>query len=104
MDDDLKTIRVLTRPETVRAVGLCERTWERLEAAGDTPPKTRLSQGRIGYRVSDIEKWLDARRDGGSWQRLGNAAARVVESCAADVRDHNIKMQRELNRRREKGE
>jgi hypothetical protein len=38
------------------------------------------------------------------WKKIGDAAHRVVESCSADIRDHSIKMQRELNRRREKGE
>ena len=101
MDDDLKTIRVLNRPKTIRTVGVSERTWERLEAAGDVPPKTYLSEGRIGYRVCDIEAWLDARRDP-KWQPISAAAQRVVESCGADIRDHQRKMQHELklNRRR----
>jgi len=64
VDDDLNSIRVLSEPETYRAVGLSDRTWERLKAAGDTPPKTRLSEGRVGYRVCDIRQWLDARREG----------------------------------------
>jgi hypothetical protein len=34
-----------------------------------------------------------------SWQEIGDAAQHVVESCSADIRDHSIKMQRELNRR-----
>jgi predicted DNA-binding transcriptional regulator AlpA len=101
--DDLDSIRVLSEPETYRTVGVSDRTWERLKAAGDTPPKTRLSEGRVGYRVCDIKEWLDARREGGSWQQLGDVAQRVVESCSADIRDHSIKMQRELNRRN-KGE
>jgi hypothetical protein len=37
------------------------------------------------------------------WQQLGSVAQRVVESCSADIRDHQGKMQRELNRRN-KGE
>jgi predicted DNA-binding transcriptional regulator AlpA len=98
VDDDLKTIRVLNRPDTIRAVGVSERTWERLEAAGDVPPKTRLSEGRIGYRVVDIEDWLDRRREGESWKQLGD----VAQEVCADVRDHQIKMQAELSRR-EKG-
>jgi predicted DNA-binding transcriptional regulator AlpA len=63
MADDLDEIRVLTRSDTIRMVGLSDRTWDRLEAAGDTPPKTRISQGRIGYRVSDLKEWLDRRRE-----------------------------------------
>jgi predicted DNA-binding transcriptional regulator AlpA len=45
-------------------VGLSDRTWDRLEARGETPPKTRLSLNRIGYRASDVAAWLDARREG----------------------------------------
>jgi hypothetical protein len=41
---------------------------------------------------------------GENWQRLGRVAQRVVESCGADIRDHNIKMQRELNQRKGRGE
>jgi predicted DNA-binding transcriptional regulator AlpA len=63
MAQDLDIVRVLNRAETIRMVGLSDRTWDRLAAAGDTPPKTRISQGRIGYRVSDIREWLDRRRE-----------------------------------------
>jgi predicted DNA-binding transcriptional regulator AlpA len=46
---DLESIRVLSRSETLKMVGLSDRTWDRLEARGETPPKTRLSLNRIGY-------------------------------------------------------
>jgi predicted DNA-binding transcriptional regulator AlpA len=63
--DELDSVRVLSRPQAVKAVGVSIRTWERLEAGGDGPPKTRLSTGRIGYRVSDLKAWLDRRRESG---------------------------------------
>jgi predicted DNA-binding transcriptional regulator AlpA len=63
MPEDLDAIRILNRSQTIRMVGLSDRTWDRLEAAGDTPPRTRISQGRIGYRVADIRAWLDRRRE-----------------------------------------
>jgi predicted DNA-binding transcriptional regulator AlpA len=62
--DELDSVRVLSRPEAVKAVGGSIRTWERLEAAGDAPPKIRLSQGRVGYRLSDLKVWLESRREG----------------------------------------
>jgi predicted DNA-binding transcriptional regulator AlpA len=85
VSDELK---VYTKKETQKLVGLSGRTWDRLEALGETPPKTRLSPNRIGYRASDIAAWLDARREvqsalaliDGNWRRLGTATARVVES------------------------
>ena len=57
-------VRVLSEPEAVEALGLSRQTWDRLKSLGDIPAKTRLSEGRIGYRVSDIAAWLDARREG----------------------------------------
>jgi predicted DNA-binding transcriptional regulator AlpA len=47
-------VRVLSEPEAVAALGLSRRTWDRLKSLGDIPTKTRLSEGRIGYRVVDI--------------------------------------------------
>ena len=59
--DDFDIVRVLTRAETIKALGLSPDTWARMEARGETPPKLQLSARRIGYRVIDIQKWLDAR-------------------------------------------
>lgn len=57
-------LRVLSRRQTIELVGVSEKTWERLEAAGDIPFKTQLSQGRVGFRLDHIKQWLDARRIG----------------------------------------
>jgi predicted DNA-binding transcriptional regulator AlpA len=65
MDDkQLDSVRVLSRRETFKAVNLDERTFDRIEALGDGPPKTQLSARRIGYRLVDVQRWLDARRRG----------------------------------------
>jgi predicted DNA-binding transcriptional regulator AlpA len=66
MDDNLDSIRVVNRRAAMRACDLSEKTWERLERDGDTPPKTRLSEGRVGYRISDLKEWLDRRRECGA--------------------------------------
>ena len=84
VSDELK---VYTKKETQKLLGLSGRTWDRLEALGDTPPKTRLSPNRIGYRSPDIAAWLDARREtstareliDSNWKRVGAAAAALVE-------------------------
>jgi predicted DNA-binding transcriptional regulator AlpA len=84
---DLDLIRVLTRSETIKAVGVSEKTWERLEALGDVPTKTRLSQGRVGYRLVHIKEWLDARREtstvreliDSNWKQVGAASSKIVE-------------------------
>ena len=63
LSDDLDTVRVVSRPTAWTLAGVSEKTWERMEARGETPPKTRISPNRIGYRVCDIKVWLDARRE-----------------------------------------
>jgi predicted DNA-binding transcriptional regulator AlpA len=62
---DLDSVRVLTKPEALKVLGLSLPTWIRMEQRGETPPKTQLSPNRIGYRVADIQAWLDQRRRGG---------------------------------------
>jgi predicted DNA-binding transcriptional regulator AlpA len=62
MQDDLDSVRVLTKPQTLKMLGLSSRTWDRLIARGETPPKIQISTNRIGYRVSDLKQWLDRRR------------------------------------------
>ena len=82
MSDDLK---VYTKKETQKLLGLSGCTWDRLEALGETPPKTRLSPNRVGYRGCDIAVWLDARREAPSprdmvhnWKPIGEAARAVA--------------------------
>jgi hypothetical protein len=57
-----------------------------------------LAAGATRNEVLDVV--MDAASEAGEWHRIGDAAQRVVDQCGADIRDH----QRELNRRREKGE
>ena len=61
--NSIESVKVLTRREAVAHLGFSNRTLFRLEARGDAPPKIRLSPGRIGYRVSDLNAWMDARRE-----------------------------------------
>jgi len=60
--DYLESVRVVSRTEAQRACNLSPDTWDRMERRGETPPVTRLSERRIGYRVVDLQKWLDGRR------------------------------------------
>ena len=56
-------VKVLTEPEARDVAGhLSKRTWQRLDDRGDLPTKTQLSDNRIGYRLIDIFRWLEARR------------------------------------------
>jgi predicted DNA-binding transcriptional regulator AlpA len=60
--ENCDSVRVLSKPEALKMVGVSDRTWWRMEQRGETPPKTQISPNRIGYRLIDIMSWLDQRR------------------------------------------
>lgn len=64
MSDQLDSVRVIDKRTVLLMVGLSEDTFDRLDRCGDGPPVTRLSERRKGYRLVDVMKWLDARRQG----------------------------------------
>jgi predicted DNA-binding transcriptional regulator AlpA len=59
--ETLENLRVLSEPEAIRLTGISKPTWERMRARGETPPLVRISRCRIGYRVGDLRKWIEAR-------------------------------------------
>jgi predicted DNA-binding transcriptional regulator AlpA len=65
MADSLDSVRVLSEPELRDVLNLSERIWDRMKRGGDAPPRTQLSERRVGYRVCDVKEWLDARRQNG---------------------------------------
>jgi predicted DNA-binding transcriptional regulator AlpA len=62
LDDAFESVRVVDEQTAARLSGVSPRTWDRLRARGETPPITRISERRIGYRLVDLKAWLDARR------------------------------------------
>ena len=42
-------------------VGLSESTWQALVRAGRAPKPRQLSDRRVGWRVADLEAWVDSR-------------------------------------------
>jgi predicted DNA-binding transcriptional regulator AlpA len=64
MSNNFDAVRVVNEAKAVELCGVSLRTWKRLQALGETPPKTRLSANRVGYRIADLIAWLDARRIG----------------------------------------
>jgi predicted DNA-binding transcriptional regulator AlpA len=61
-DDPINAVRVLSKRQAYQALGVSLDTWNRMDERGELPPKTQISPGRIGYRVTDLKAWLDARR------------------------------------------
>jgi predicted DNA-binding transcriptional regulator AlpA len=62
MSDPFESVRVIDKPTAWSLAGLSRRTWQRMEARGETPPVTQISPNRVGYRLVDLKAWLDARR------------------------------------------
>src|SRR5262245_24430061 len=50
--------RILSEAETATIVGVSPMTLRRMHSQGRGPPRLRLSLRRIGYRASDVERWL----------------------------------------------
>ena len=53
----------IVRPRNLPAItGLSRTTTWRLERAGDFPKRVKLSAGAVGYRLSEVMAWLEARQ------------------------------------------
>lgn len=53
----------IIRPRNLPAItGLSRTTHWRLERAGDFPKRVKLSAGAVGYRLSEVMAWLEARQ------------------------------------------
>lgn len=53
---------VLRRPAAADYCGMSPGTFANLATKGEGPTMTRLAARCVGYRLSDLNAWLDARR------------------------------------------
>ena len=53
--------RILRPRELAERIGLSLTTLWRLRRRGELPEPLRLSPGCVGWRASDIERWLETR-------------------------------------------
>lgn len=63
---------ILDRKAAAGRVGLSLPTIWREQAAGRFPPYLQLSARRVGIRASDLDQWLNGRRD---WPKGGTNEA-----------------------------
>ena len=54
-------LRIITKKELRTIVPLCSQQIHRLEKQGKFPRRIRLSARRVGWRLSDIETWIEER-------------------------------------------
>lgn len=53
----------IIRPRNLSAItGLSRTTTWRLERAGNFPHRVQLSAGAVGWRMSEVQAWLEDRR------------------------------------------
>jgi|SRR6516165_7528598 hypothetical protein len=84
-----------TIPEAGAQVGLSRNGSYDAAARGEIPYIEFGKKKIVPRALWDRKLGLDE-----GWKKLGD----VAQGVCADIRDHNIKMQRELNQRREKEE
>jgi predicted DNA-binding transcriptional regulator AlpA len=51
---------VVTEAQLSEITSLCPTTLYRMRKRGEGPPRVQLSARRVGYRMSEIRKWLNA--------------------------------------------
>jgi predicted DNA-binding transcriptional regulator AlpA len=59
---------ILTRKQVAERLSIHIRTLFRLEAKGLFPKSIRITDGRIGFRSSDVDAYIDARSRGENWE------------------------------------
>jgi predicted DNA-binding transcriptional regulator AlpA len=52
---------ILTTIQAAAMIGCHRGTLENLRRLGEGPPRIRITDRRIGYRLGDLRKWLQAR-------------------------------------------
>ena len=55
---------VLRTPDAAKYIGLSPSTLTKMRLRGgdDTPPFVKLGSRSVGYRVTDLDSWVEARR------------------------------------------
>ncbi len=54
-------VKILRRREVLRLTGLSTSTLYRMMARGLFPRPVRLGPGAVGWRLRDVERWIETR-------------------------------------------
>lgn len=65
---DLKGLRIITKKELRELVPYTPQHIHRLEKAGRFPKRLQLGPNRVGWRLTDIEDWINGRQPAVSTQ------------------------------------
>lgn len=59
---DLRGLRIITKKELRELVPYTPQHIHRLEKAGRFPKRLQLGPNRVGWRLTDIEAWINGRQ------------------------------------------
>ncbi len=59
---ELAQKRVLGTRQSAAFAGVSDREWDRLRAAGKTPPPVQLGSRKLGYTVESLIAWIAERQ------------------------------------------
>lgn len=81
--DELRASLTVVSEETFAGwIGVHANTAKAMRRSGTGPPALTLSPGRIGYRITDIQRWLDLRAQAASLPTPEQRAAAQAEVSA----------------------
>ena len=52
---------IRSRKEFAQRLNITTRTLDRMDMAGELPPRVQISERRVGYRESDIARFISTR-------------------------------------------
>jgi prophage regulatory protein len=58
----VKDDRIVREPERRAITGVCRSTAWVMEKAGTFPKRVALGGGRVGWRLSELQAWVESRR------------------------------------------
>jgi len=53
----------ITEAQAIKKLGISRATFRRLLDAKQFAPRYRLSPGRVAFKISEVENWIESRRE-----------------------------------------
>ena len=74
---------ILRRPAVTKRTGLASSSLYAAIARGEFPKPIKLGERSVGWLSREVDAWIEARaaKRGDTWQSLGEAAQRVIDSA-----------------------
>lgn len=60
---DIAGRRILSTSQAAEYVGMSDKHWRLMHGRGETPRAKRIGERRLGWRLSDLDAWIDSREE-----------------------------------------